>query len=252
MATTTHAEHADHVNFEENLRKEARLQPLIGEPISFDSLEEEYKLAEDNVKAKVSKLRSDYSGMRRVRKDGNCFYRAFGYRLCERLLEDKEHGRARALSKIEATKKILENVGYDPMITEDFCEPLLDATKSLDDFRNVFETDYSSDAVVCYLRLVTAAVLRLERDAYEAFVLDTYPSLDSFIESQVEPMNIESDQIHIVAMANAFGVRFSIANLDASQNELNYHTINPQNPPEDGTEILIHLLYRPGHYDILL
>ena len=110
---------------------------------------------------------------------------------------------------------------------------------------------YVSDTIVCFLRLVTAATLKLNRDMYEAFVLDTFPSLDDFISSQVEPMSVESDQIHIAAMANAFGLTIKVADLDGSETELNYHEIEPMQPLHVDENYIIHLLYRPGHYDIL-
>lgn len=50
-----------------------------------------------------------------------------------------------------------------------------------------FNTEYISDTIVCYLKLVTAAFLKQNRETFEAFILDLYPTLDDFISSQVEP-----------------------------------------------------------------
>ena len=64
-------------------------------------------------------------------------------------------------------------------------------------------------------------------------------------------MNVESDQIHIVAMSNALGLNIKVADLDSSDSDLNFHDISPM---EGGSafHVPITLLYRPGHYDILL
>lgn len=64
-------------------------------------------------------------------------------------------------------------------------------------------------------------------------------------------MNVESDQIHIVAMANALGVAVKVANLDQSgDKECNFHEITPIDGFQ-GVQPMVGLLYRPGHYDII-
>ena len=50
-----------------------------------------------------------------------------------------------------------------------------------------FNQTYDAETVVCYLRLITAAILKRDRDIYEAFVLDSYPTIDLFVSHQVEP-----------------------------------------------------------------
>jgi ubiquitin thioesterase protein OTUB1 len=87
---------------------------------------------------------------------------------------------------------------------------------------------------------------------YEAFVLDSHPSLDDFISKNVEPLDQESDQIHIVAMSNAFGITIKIGNLDSTpcKDGINFHSISPMFNQVEGCPPLT-LLYRPGHYDIL-
>jgi ubiquitin thioesterase protein OTUB1 len=65
-------------------------------------------------------------------------------------------------------------------------------------------------------------------------------------------VGVESDQIHIVAMANVFGVEIKIANLDTTAAEtINYHEISAMEPLLMDNVPLVCLLYRPGHYDIL-
>ncbi|KAJ1542413.1 hypothetical protein HK405_010000, partial [Cladochytrium tenue] len=68
--------------------------------------------------------------------------------------------------------------------------------------------------------------------------------------------NVESDQIHIVAMANAFGVPVRVEDLDLSESdEVNHHDITPMEPALAdalGNSVVpsVELLYRPGHYDV--
>jgi len=128
--------------------------------------------------------------MRTTRKDGNCFYRAFGFRFCELIRENKTSPWAKDLYKrAKDSKDYLVSVGYDLLAIEDFHEMMmesLDAPQSQDLIIN-FQTDHISDAIVCYLRLMTAAALKKDRDMYEAFILDTHPTLDIFIANTVEP-----------------------------------------------------------------
>ncbi|KAJ3285699.1 OTU domain, ubiquitin aldehyde binding [Rhizoclosmatium sp. JEL0117] len=233
--------------------------PLVGTTGTFEGLVAEYA---DNAAflRKALQLKDKAVALRHVRKDGNCFYRAFSFALLEALLNYAGSNWAKKVAeRINDTRATLTNQGYDPIITDDFYEPIEAALK--DDFtedklRGIFEGDgeYQSDTIVCYLRLVTAAELKKNRDLYEAFILDSYPTIDEFIAQQVEPMAIESDQIHIVAIANAIGVTVNVANLDSSDSDLNFHDITPMMPLDlenSQHQPVVSLLYRPGHYDIV-
>lgn len=205
--------------------------------------------------------------MRSVRKDGNCFYRAFAFRFCELLLQNRGmQWQKVAIERAKESKALLTTMGYDMGLLEDFWEGFDNAltlhSSPEDEFKSdaesaaalleMFQTQHLCDTIVCYLRLVTAALLKRDRDLYEAFILDDYPSLDAFISSCVDPMNVESDQIHIVAMANAFGIDIRVANLDTTPSDsINYHDISPMEPMQVDQVPCITLLYRPGHYDIL-
>jgi len=63
---------------------------------------------------------------------------------------------------------------------------------------------------------------------------------------EVEPMNKESDHIHIIALSSALNVGVRVRYMDrGDSSEVIAHDF-----PE-GCSPAIHLLYRPGHYDIL-
>lgn len=63
---------------------------------------------------------------------------------------------------------------------------------------------------------------------------------------EVEPMYHESDHIHISGLTAAVGVSIRVQYMDRGEGgKVNHHDF-----PE-GTEPRIHILYRPGHYDIL-
>ena len=58
---------------------------LVSDILPLQSLEAEFQ-SDEVFKSKILKLGQKYSRMRRVRPDGNCFFRAVGYRLFEVLI----------------------------------------------------------------------------------------------------------------------------------------------------------------------
>ena len=60
---------------------------LVSEKFPLQQLEQEFE-ADPVFKSKITKLGEKYSQFRRIRPDGNCFFRAVGFRLFEKLRED--------------------------------------------------------------------------------------------------------------------------------------------------------------------
>lgn len=75
----------------ESIRKE---QPLASDLLSLEVLRKNYEPG-SNFDKGVTVLASDYSGVRSVRGDGNCYYRAFLYSLCEKLFDAKQEEKVR-------------------------------------------------------------------------------------------------------------------------------------------------------------
>lgn len=67
-----------------------------------------------------------------------------------------------------------------------------------------------------------------------------------FLLQEVEPMFKESDHIHIIALSAALKVGVRVKYMDRG----NTPEVIAHDFPE-GSSPAIHLLYRPGHYDIL-
>ncbi|KAI9207571.1 peptidase C65 Otubain-domain-containing protein [Polychytrium aggregatum] len=251
------------LRFERSIKEqETGNQPLVSELLGFEGLRAEYQSGLEAFRSKVEQLAESHMGLRTIKKDGNCFYRAFAFRFCELVWKNAGTDWASVmLNRAIASQALMAEMGYDMNLLEEFWDCFAEALKphgkTPEDLLTIFQTDYLSDTIVCYLRLVTAAVLKKHAEMYEGFVLDSYPSLTAFISAQVEPMNVESDQIHIVCMANVFGVDVKIANLDPTEGSdgavLNFHEITPMDAvgidEKDRPKVV--LLYRPGHYDVL-
>lgn len=71
-------------------------------------------------------------------------------------------------------------------------------------------------------------------------------TIKEFCHQEVEPMYRESDHIHIIALTLSLGIGVRVQYMDRGEGEsVNAHDFPENKPP------LVHLLYRPGHYDIL-
>ena len=71
---------------------------------------------------------------------------------------------------------------------------------------------------------------------------------NNFCSLEVEPMYHESDHIHVIAITKQAGIKVRIQYLDrGSDTEATAHDF----PEETADNADVHLLYRPGHYDIL-
>ncbi|XP_067848053.1 ubiquitin thioesterase OTUB2-like isoform X3 [Heptranchias perlo] len=70
-------------------------------------------------------------------------------------------------------------------------------------------------------------------------------SFENSFSTEVEPMAVESDHIHITALTQALNIPIQVEYMDKTDTEVNHHIF-----PE-GSKPLVYLLYKPGHYDIL-
>ena len=71
------------LDYENNIRKEIeKTTPLISDELSINKLMEEYKSNEEYLKS-IENISKKYKTYKKVRRDGNCFYRSFIYRLFE-------------------------------------------------------------------------------------------------------------------------------------------------------------------------
>lgn len=68
---------------------------------------------------KLTKLTNVYHSLRRVRPDGNCFYRGFGFSYFERLLENEDEWK-KFKALVMSTKDQLISQGFPKFTLEDF------------------------------------------------------------------------------------------------------------------------------------
>ncbi|KAG8240325.1 hypothetical protein J437_LFUL000800 [Ladona fulva] len=253
------------VNQDELIMKQQRLIekeimdsiPLVGDKEDFSSLEGEYD-GDDIYKQKVKNLAKNYKYIRRTRPDGNCFFRAFSYAYLEKLIDDREEfNRFRELAA--KSKENLVALGFPQFTVEDFHDTFMEVIDQVgkhhsvlspgapagEDLHKVFNDQGNSDYVVVYLRLITSGQLQRDSSFYQHFI-EGARSVEDFCHQEVEPMYKESDHIHIIALSTALGVGVRVRYMDRGDSaEVIAHDFPEGSLPQ------VHLLYRPGHYDIL-
>ncbi|XP_048586634.1 ubiquitin thioesterase OTUB1-like, partial [Nematostella vectensis] len=195
-------------------------------------------------------LSAQYSHVRRTRGDGNCFFRAFGFSYFEKLLTDeKEYQRFKDLAA--RSKDELVELNFPAFTIEDFHEVFMEVLDMMgnnateDQLIQKFQDEGISNYLVVYLRLLTSAQLQRNAVFFENFI-EGERTVKEFCNQEVEPMGKESDHIHIIGLTEALGVCIRVEYVDRTGDDVNHHDF-----PEDGSTPIVHLLYRPGHYDVL-
>ncbi|KAH9821003.1 peptidase C65 Otubain-domain-containing protein [Melampsora americana] len=240
--------------------QESKSKPLVSKLESLDTLRTEYEQSQNdssiNYVKKIRWLKTQkWTSFRRLRGDGNCFYRAFGYGLCERLLvlqgesvlgvmsksdsdstgREANQNRAKAmLSRFEGLLPLLDQAGYEKIIYEDFWEPFQNILKSISEGRMkkieelllAFNDQETCANIIIFLRLLTSAYLKHHEDDFAPFLLsfeEDYerfpagaPTLIEFCQFYVEAVDKDADHLSITALTRCLKVDLSIAYLDLS------------------------------------
>lgn len=155
-------------------------------PVSI--LNDDY--ADDPVYArKVQDIEKKYKFIRRVRPDGNCFFRGFAFAILEHLTKNQEEFEKFKKIAEESKSKLLQ-LNFPQFTIEDFydtfieviskVEPKDDQPKVLAELYKVFNESSYSDYVVVYLRLITSGKLQEESEFYQNFIDGSYNSVAEF------------------------------------------------------------------------
>uniref|UniRef100_A0A0N5AAR6 Ubiquitin thioesterase n=1 Tax=Syphacia muris TaxID=451379 RepID=A0A0N5AAR6_9BILA len=229
-------------------------QPLVSkkEPISaLVSVYDAQNSAEYFQKAKD--LCSYYESLRRIRGDGNCFYRSILFAQLEAILKDVDE-RKRFTQICKGWRQRLLKLGFPEFTTNDFCDWF---DELLDDINNGKVTEESlfaslnddgtSNYYVIFFRLITSGYLRENAEMFEGFV-EGGRTVEQFCKEEIEPMWKDCDHLAIISLTSAIEVSIRIEYMNRSAApEGGYHHdfISHNIPPR------LYFLYRPEHYDIL-
>lgn len=230
---------------QEEIKEHGLAQPLVGDlELGFTALQSELAAGTQFQLKEVSKK---FRGMRRVRGDGNCFFRAFMFSLVEQLQHNAEElARLRAFMK--DSLEMFLSVGYELLSVETFQEMMVDFFDTELEQCNAMElfNGEESEYIVWFARLLCAAYLRANESRFLPFLPGEWQSMREFCQREVEPQGKECDSVQILALAEVLQVSVEIEYLsqDVAATTTKFGT--------EDAKVRIHLLYRPGHYDILV
>jgi ubiquitin thioesterase protein OTUB1 len=200
-------------------------------------------------------------GLRRIRSDGNCFYRSFIFGYFEYLLGARSEELERAIKIVDESKAALMEHGFDEMSIDVFWENFLEQLRSLPrksiaDLEREFSEFGDSNYLVWYARAITAWFMKANADRFAPFVEGMSPGMtvDRFCAEEVLPMDRDCEQLQIIALTEALQVRIRIEYLDGATSiggSLTHHDF-PESDGAGGVAApLFVLLYKPGHYELL-
>mmetsp|Transcript_7176 Transcript_7176/g.8240 ORF Transcript_7176/g.8240 Transcript_7176/m.8240 type:complete len:277 (+) Transcript_7176:175-1005(+) len=249
----------DRLRQKEEIEAEINKRPLVGfREEGLESLKEELKGTYPFTR-KIPHLETNFLALRRIRGDGNCFYRGFLFRLLETIIfqrgkgDDSEYLRVK--KKLDDALDYLTEVRYDKNAIDFFCDFVVEFMqnfpRSLSELEKFFQDPQESMFLVWFCRLLCGGYIKHHWDMrFQWFVEESkhYLDADDFCQREVEPSDMECEEIQIIALCEYLEVRIRVEYLGA---ELDSDTtVTHYFGPED-KEAEICLLYRPGHYDII-
>lgn len=237
--------------------------PLVGETKSCHAIVEEYARGDPIYVAKTAALPQTYSHYRPIRGDGNCGWRAVACGYFENLLQGDSASVRAELDRLTSLNNLITRAGFQSWIFEDMIECTFELLRKLADdidqgVRNnsviidTLNNDDRSNGIVYHLRLLASATLKIYPADYEPFIPDGL-GVDGYCKTWLEPSYCEIEHLGMSLLVDVLfkPIRFAveIGYLDRSEgSQVNIHRFGPDDAPGVRT---IHLLYRPGHYDLL-
>lgn len=263
-----------HDSQQQSIASDQSGRPLIGAPAPLRELETEYAANPKFLrKIQAAVTAEPEQTFRRIRGDGNCFYRGYVFGvLCWMSSTLRAEGAASEADKalaaslmatLEGSLDVLLAQGYEKFTMEDFSEAFLElfqwVQKDKPTQQQIVEklSDEGTDQyMITYARYLTSSYLASHSAEYAPFVPEGR-TIDEFRRSEVEPVNHEADYLQIVAFTHVMQVGVQVCYLDQSsgasgsassasaEDSMHKYTF-----PE-GAQTKVNLLYRPGHYDVL-
>ncbi|KAL8691043.1 MAG: hypothetical protein Q9218_003645 [Villophora microphyllina] len=241
--------------------------PLVSPRQPSQNITAEYAQADVIYVQKTTVLAQKFSSYRTVKGDGNCGWRAVAFGYFEALLHSSDPHRALAeVARLKSLNNLLDSVGYDRIIYEDFVEEtlgilqLIPTLSSHDDGAALLEALNRPgvwDCIIAHFRFVTSAWMKTHADTYVHFVPEN-STIDQYCKIHIEPHAVEIEHLGLQALVDAVvkpaGIAVQVLYLDLSAGDQvteHWPAAAPSaNSSYDGAHT-IRLLYRPGHYDIL-
>ncbi|KAK0656283.1 peptidase C65 Otubain-domain-containing protein [Cercophora newfieldiana] len=244
--------------------------PLVGEKTPSTAITEEYAKADPVYVQKTMALPQTYSHYRPIQGDGNCGWRAIGFSYFETLITSGSKAQVDAESaRIESLNSYIETVGgLSPFVFQDMAEETIELfhrisrlmknrDHALAELSESFNNPELANSILYHLRLLASSWLKGNPDAFAAFITSDL-GVTGYSAETIERPNIEIDHLGMTLLVDILlkpaGFVLEVAYLDRSPGS----QVNTYRFPEEATNRhasqlgpIIHLLFRPDHYDIL-
>ncbi|EAN94599.1 putative otubain cysteine peptidase, Clan CA, family C65 [Trypanosoma cruzi] len=248
------------------IQSEIESVPLLSDPVEAlsetCSLVKEFANSASILPKVLSLFASDnddrYSGIRYARRDGNCFFRCVVFSLLESMLGDSELTARYLEQATELRTKLIEDYGD---FVEDFCEAAIAVIHQIEsggcttsEELYALATSHDSEYVIYFYRYAVSNYIRGHKDDFLPFVMGlNYENVEDFCRAEVDAVSSESDNVQVVAFARCFQLKIVVEYLDGSVGtRTTRHSFSGDSSGTgDNTSLVVTLLYRPGHYDLL-
>lgn len=228
--------------------------PNVGPRSSIRTLEEESRY-NPSKRAKIQRLAGVYDRWRPIRGDGNCYYRTVAFGALETFLATGDVGR------LERLLYALEYVQYEERAARDAHMLLLRKLRSWNTVAQLEQGIANDDVVDTAL---IRACRRLVRDflvehadqyapnglTYEELIcaLDSsFAGVEDFCSRVVDPMGRDAETLALDALPVQLGLGVRLWILDRRDG---VDLVNVDFPGPAGN-VDVHVLFKPGHYDLL-
>ncbi|KLU82829.1 ubiquitin thioesterase [Magnaporthiopsis poae ATCC 64411] len=242
--------------------------PLVGDRTTSHAITEQYAKADPVYVEKTIALPQTYSHYRPIQGDGNCGWRAIGFAYFETLILTATPAKIAAeIARITELGRYIENVGgFQRFLWEDMADEtmlilndiqanLANPDVALASLQAKFNEGPVSDAVIYHLRLMAASYLKGNVDNYEPFIGG---SAKDYSAGTIEPSNREIEHVGIILLVEVLlkpaDFVLEIVYLDRTpMSKANTYRFpgGTNDRAESDLGPIIHLLFRPDHYDIL-
>jgi len=246
-------------------------QPLVSGQLSLDVL-----LAEFSEHANFSRqMKSLIAGerhraYRQMRRDGNCFYRAFLLGLFEKIEANQDQQLLASVTEL-VTDSLHRSIqfGFEGYTIEDFYYAFMDelafyqqkllalAAGTADAFKSKdgmgdsaierMSNKNHAQYLIFWARMLASLYMRANEKDYSAFVPAEKGGFMAWLRSDVEALHSEADHLQAVALSKALRVPVTLYCIE------NVQKGGPSKVETMGDDVKSEydLLFRPGHYDLL-
>merc|ERR1712130_265119 len=248
----------------DKITAEIESQPLVSDKRSLELLLVEFK-DHNNFTRQMNALIAEnrHASYRQMRRDGNCFYRAFLLGLFETIESTQD---------LPLLQKVSENVmtslhrclkfGYESFTIEDFYYAFMDELQFYQ--KKIENPEYAApdkqgntaiarmanpniaQYLIFWARMMASLYMRENQKEYEMFVPQNKGGFRAWLKSDVEALKAEADHLQTVALSKSIDVPITIYCLENIQKGGPQKVVTIEN-----RKSCYDILFRPGHYDVL-